>query len=102
MLLGLGGWVVGVSNSLGPDAVAPVTASKEARLGHRISECIVAGRVWGLGGGCFKLIWFGCSCASDCVEERLVLGIASRRASLLVGFGGWVFQTYLVRAHLRQ
>ena len=47
---------------------AGLTASKEARLGHRVSECIVAGRVWGLGGGCLEFSWFGLSCATDCVE----------------------------------
>ncbi len=47
--------MVGVLNIIVPDAVVPLTASKEAHLGHRVSECIVVGRVWGLGGGCFKI-----------------------------------------------
>ncbi len=53
LLVGFGVWVVDVYNLFGPDAVAPVTASKEARLGHRASECIVVVRVWGLGVGCW-------------------------------------------------
>ncbi len=54
MLVGFEDWVVGVSNWIGPDSLAPLTASREARLGHRISEFIAAGRVWGLGGGCLN------------------------------------------------
>jgi hypothetical protein len=34
----------------------PLIASKESRLGHRVSESVVAVRVWGLGGGCLKSI----------------------------------------------
>ena len=50
---------MGVYNLHGPDAVEPVTVSKEARLGHRVSECIVAGKVWGLSGGCLNFVLFG-------------------------------------------
>ena len=46
----------------------PGTASEEARLGHRIAKCIVAGRVRGLGGGCFKLDRSGLTCATDRLE----------------------------------
>ena len=37
--------------------VAWLTASKEAPLGRRVSECVVASRVWGLGSGCINLRW---------------------------------------------
>ncbi len=50
-------------NLFGPDAVAPVIASKEGRLGYLASECIVAVRVGGLGVGCVRFTWTGRSCA---------------------------------------
>jgi hypothetical protein len=37
--------------------VARLTASREASLGHRVSKCVVAFTVWGLGGGCIKWRW---------------------------------------------
>ena len=38
--------------------VARLTASREAILGSRVPECVVAFTVWGLGGGgCIKLRW---------------------------------------------
>ncbi len=43
-----------VLNLLGPDVLAPQTLPKVVSLGHRVSECIVAGKVWGLGGGRYK------------------------------------------------
>ena len=40
LLVGFGGWVVGVSNLMGSYSVAPQTVSREARrLGRRIAEC---------------------------------------------------------------
>ncbi len=90
MLVGFVGWVVCVYVLLGPDADAPVIASKEARLGHQVSERILAGRVCGLGGGCLKLAGPGRSCDTVCIEGGSFMGIASRIASLLVGFVGWV------------
>ncbi len=41
--LGVGWWVY---------KIVRLTASREAVLGSRISECVVAFTVWGLGGGC--------------------------------------------------
>ena len=37
--------------------VAWLTAMREATLGRRVPECVVAFTVWGLGGGCIKLRW---------------------------------------------
>ena len=36
--------------------VARMTVSRQATLGNRVSEGVVA-FVWGLGGGCIKLKW---------------------------------------------
>ncbi len=74
----------------------PGAASKESRLGRRVSERIVAGRVWGLGGGYlnFDLFWgfpFVLYLeAPGLRRRRLVQSVASRGASLLVWFGGLV------------
>ncbi len=70
--------------------------SKEARLGRRVSEWIVAGRVWGLGGGCsiFALFRRVSLCfvvrGPGTASKEARLGLASRSGSLLLGFGVWV------------
>ena len=48
--LGAGWWVYKTEMVL--MCVARLTASREATLGRRVSECVVAFTVWGLGGGC--------------------------------------------------
>ncbi len=64
-------------------------ASREAPLRRRVSECIVASRVWGLGvavkiRGSFKV-----RRVAGCVEGKLFWGVASRSAALLLGLGGF-------------
>ena len=51
--LGAGWWVYTIEMVL--TCVARLTASREATLGRRVSECVVAFTVLGLGGGCIKL-----------------------------------------------
>ena len=71
----------------GREAVAPQTASKESRLGRRVSERIVVFRVWGLGGGCLKyILLFSCvGLLTASQESRL-----GRRASeCVVAFRVW-------------
>ena len=65
-------------------------ASWKARLGRRVSDCVVACKVWGWVGECGFLFVAGASCG--CLRrERLVSGVASRTGSLLLRFGGvWV------------
>ena len=53
--LGSGWWVY--TNEMVLKCVARLTASREATLGRRVSECVVAFTVLGLGGGCMKLRW---------------------------------------------
>ena len=53
--MGVGDWVS--QFALGLRCVVRLTASREARLGSRKSECVVASRVGWLGGGCFNLRW---------------------------------------------
>ena len=53
--LGVGWWVYKIEMVL--RRVAGMTASREATLGNRVSEGVVAFAVWGLGGGCIK--WRG-------------------------------------------
>ena len=51
--LRLGWWVYKIERVL--RCIAGMTASREATLGNRVSEGVVAFAVWGLGGGCTKL-----------------------------------------------
>ena len=51
--LGLGWWVYKFERVL--RCVAQLTESREATLGRRVSEGVLAFTVWGLGGGCMKL-----------------------------------------------
>ena len=51
--LGVGWWVCKIEMVL--RCVARLTASREATLGRRVSEGVVAFTVWELGGGCIKL-----------------------------------------------
>ena len=54
--LGVGWWVYKIERVF--RCVARLTESREATLGRRVSECVVAFTVWGLGGGgCIKLRW---------------------------------------------
>ena len=53
--LGVGWWVYKIEMVL--RCVARLPASKEATFGRRVSECVVAFTVWGLGGGCIKRRW---------------------------------------------
>ncbi len=66
-----------------------LTASKESRSGRRASECVVAFRVWGLGGGLLKYM----CCVSLCRVSDCVGGVSFRAphlgVSLLFGFWGW-------------
>ncbi len=47
--------------------VAWLPASWEARLGRRISDCVVASKVWGCLGGCYNLFSLRLRCAVACV-----------------------------------
>ena len=53
--LGVGWWVYKTEMVL--RCVARRIESREATLGSRVSECVVAFTVWGSGGGCKKLRW---------------------------------------------
>ena len=53
--LGVGGWVL---KNVFFGCVVWLVASWEARLGHRISDCIDAGRVWGWVGECKNVFCF--------------------------------------------
>ncbi len=37
--------------------VVRLIVSREARLGRRVLECVVASRFWGLGSGCSNMLW---------------------------------------------
>ncbi len=49
--------------------VARLAASTESRLGRRVSECVVASRVWGLWGWVFKFAWV-LRCVARLVASR--------------------------------
>ena len=51
--LGVGWWVYQIERVL--RCVSRLTASREATLGRRVSEGVVAFTVWELGGGCIEL-----------------------------------------------
>ncbi len=47
--------------------VARLTASREARLGRRVSDCVAASKVRGCVGGCYKFVF-----VSFCVQGRVI------------------------------
>ena len=53
--VGVGWWVY--KTEMVSRCVACLTAAREAALGRRVSECVVAFTGWGLGGGCIKWRW---------------------------------------------
>ena len=59
--------------------VAWLTASREARLGRRVSERVVASRVWGLGGECYNLWRVCCACCVWCVCVCVCVCLGLRR-----------------------
>ncbi len=61
--------------------VAGLTASREAPLGRRVLERIVAQKALELKGGCLN---------SMLLQVRVLQGVASRSVSLLLGFAGCV------------
>ena len=87
--LGVGWWVYKIERVL--RCVARMTASREATLGNRLSEGVVAFTVWGLGGGCMKLTGsYGASLERLTASREVTLGNRFSGASLLLPFGGWV------------
>ena len=66
--------------------VARMTASREASLGNRFSEGIVAFTVWGLGGGCIKFKVLRCVAGMTASREAT---LGNRFSEGVVAFTVW-------------
>ena len=80
--LGVGWWVYKIERVL--RCVSRLTASREATLGHRVSEGVVALTVWGLGGGIERVL----RCVSRLTASREAT-LGNRVSEGVVAFSVW-------------